>query len=69
MLFIKRCSGELRPLHNHAKNRLWNREKRRVRSTFLRHLPIRGIITTDKGRYFSLIRNTCEQKKLKKFRF
>ena len=29
----------------------------------------RGIVTTDKGRYFSLIYNTCKEKKLKKFHF
>ena len=46
-----------------------NREKHYVRLAFWSQLPIRGIITTDKGRYFSLICNTCNAKKLKKFRF
>ena len=43
--------------------------KRYVRLAFWHHDPIRGIITPDKGRYFSLIYNICEHKKLKKFHF
>ena len=56
-------------MHNLITYNLKKYEKRYVRLTFLHNLPIRWIITTDKGRYFSLIRNTCNKKKLKKFDF
>ena len=54
------------PCHSHP---FQKHQKRYVRLAFWLQLPIRGIITTDKGRYFSLIYNICEHKKLKKFHF
>ena len=54
------------PCHSHP---FQESQKRYVRLAFWSQLPIRGIITTDKGRGFFLISNTCKEKKLKKFHF
>ena len=54
------------PYHSHPFQKA---QKRYVRLAFGHHVPIRVIITTDKGSYFSLICNTCNEKKLKKFHF
>ena len=54
------------PCHSHP---FQESQKRYVRLAFWHHVPIRGIITTDKGRGFFLNSNTCNKKKLKKFQF
>ena len=42
MLFIKRCSGELCPLHNLVIKHLRKQGKRHVYLTISHYLPIRG---------------------------